>query len=61
MSSRIPYQTIVVAKSGDAEATAKILRHYAPYIRYWANGNDWIYQEAQAKLMRAIVLSFCLV
>lgn len=32
MGSRIPYATIVAAKSGDAEAMRKILRHYERYI-----------------------------
>ena len=55
MSNRIPYQTIVNAKSGDPEAMEKILSHYAPYIQHWANGDYWIYQEAQAKLMYAVM------
>ena len=55
MSNRISYQTIVSAKSGDTEAMTKILAHYAPYTHYWAKGDDWIYQEAQAKLMYAVM------
>ena len=55
MSNRIPYRTIVAAKSGNNEAMAKILSHYAPYIRQWSKGNYWIYQEAQAKLMCAVM------
>ena len=30
--NRIPLQTILVAKSGDSEALAEILKHYASYI-----------------------------
>lgn len=55
MSNRIPYQTIVNAKSGDTEAMEKILSHYAPYIRHWSQKDEWIYQEVQAKLMRAVM------
>ena len=55
MSNRIPYQTIVAAKAGDPEAIANILRHYASYIRFWAKGNEWVYQEAQSKLMQAVM------
>ena len=55
MSNRIPYQTIVYAKSGDTEAMEKILFHYAPYIRHWSKKDEWIYQEVQAKLMRAVM------
>ena len=58
MSNRIPYQTIVDAKSGDVDAVVKILHHYAPYIRYWAKGNDWVYQEAQSKLLCAVMVNF---
>ena len=58
MSNRIPYHTIIAAKSGDTDAMAKILAHYAPYTHYWAKGDDWIYQEAQAKLMCAVMLYF---
>lgn len=54
MSNRIPYQTILAAKVGNSEAMSKILRHYAPYIRYWAKGDDWLYQEVQVKLLYAI-------
>ena len=32
MVNRIPYATIVAAKSGDTEAMSKILRHYERYI-----------------------------
>ena len=32
MGNRIPYATIVAAKSGDAEAMSKILRHYERYV-----------------------------
>lgn len=55
MSIRIPYQTIVNAKSGDTEAMEKILSHYAPYIQHWAKGSDWVYQEAQSKLVYAVM------
>ena len=55
MNNRIPYHTIISAKSGDTEAMANILSRYAPYIRYWSKGDDWIYQEAQAKLMYAVM------
>jgi len=55
MSNRIPYHTIVFAKSGDPEAMEKILSHYASYIRLWSKGDYWIYQEAQAKLMYAVM------
>ena len=55
MSNRIPYHTIIAAKSGDTEAMEKILAHYAQYIRYWANGDNLIYQEAQVKLIYAVM------
>ena len=58
MSNRIPYQTIVNAKSGDPEAMEKILSHYASYIRHWSKGDEWIYQEAKAKLMCAVIVQF---
>ena len=32
MGNRIPYATIVAAKSGNAEAMSEILRHYERYI-----------------------------
>ena len=55
MSNRIPYQTIVNAKSGDTEAMEKILSHYASYIRHWSKGNEQIRQEAQSKLVYAVM------
>ena len=58
MSNKIPYHTIIAAKSGDTVPIAKKLAHYTLYIRYWAKGDDWIYQEAQAKLMYAVMLYF---
>ena len=58
MSNRIPYRTIVAAKSGDNEAMAKILSHYAPYIRSWSKGDEQIYQQAQSRLLYAIVFGF---
>ena len=48
MRNKIPYRTIVAAKSGDNEAMVQILAHYAPYIPLWSKGDYWIYQEAQA-------------
>ena len=33
---RIPYETIVAAKSGDSDAIAEIVRHYEPYISHFA-------------------------
>ena len=58
MSNRIQYHTIIAAKSGDTDAMEKILTHYAPYIQYWSKGDEQIYQEAQAKLMCAVMLYF---
>ena len=55
MRNKIPYRTIVAAKSGDNEAMVQILAHYAPYIQLWSKGDYWIYQEAQAKLMCAVM------
>lgn len=55
MSNRIPYQTILDAKSGDPEAMEKIVSHYAPYIQYWSKGDERIYQEVQSKLMCAVM------
>ena len=58
MRNKIPYRTIVAAKSGDNEAMAKILSHYAPYIRYCSKGDEQIYQQAQSRLMHAIAFGF---
>ena len=58
MSNRIPYQTIVDAKSGDPEAMEKILSHFAPYIQHWSKGDEWICQAAEAKLMYAVIVQF---
>ena len=33
---RIPYETIVAAKSGDSDAITEIVRHYEPYISHFA-------------------------
>ena len=41
-----------------SEAMAKILSHYAPYIRYCSKGDEQIYQQAHARLMHAIVFGF---
>ena len=41
-----------------SEAMAKILSHYVPYIRYWSKGDEQIYQQAQSRLMYAIVSGF---
>ncbi len=67
----IPYETILAAKSGDAEAMEKILNHYAPYIiacskrtMYDEYGNkyevvdDEIRQRIEAKLMYGIIFDF---
>lgn len=35
INGHITYETICAAKSGDTDATAKILRHYERYIRYF--------------------------
>lgn len=71
MASNIPYETIIAAKAGDAEAMTAILLHYAPYISKFAKrscydeyGNqyefvdDTIYQRIEAKLMLQIVYKF---
>ena len=36
MRRLIPYQTIVAAKEGDAEAIDEILCHYDDYINYYS-------------------------
>ncbi len=67
----ISFYTIIAAKSGDAEAMAMILRHYAPYIAYCAKrpfyddyGNCYemvdedIRQRIEAKLMAKIIERF---
>lgn len=69
--NQIPYGRIVAAKSGDPEAMAIILRHYAPYIASCAKrpfyddyGNRYeivdedIRQRIEAKLMIQIVYQF---
>ena len=63
-ANRIPYLTIVAAKSGDSEAMTTILIHFAPYIRRYSKrtfydeyGNhcefvdDEIRQRIEVKLM----------
>lgn len=71
MSNLIPLQTILAAKSGDNEALAGILRHYAVYIASFAKrpfyddyGNrhdiidEEIRQQIESKLMLQIVYKF---
>lgn len=71
MPKLIPLQTILAAKSGDSEALAEILRHYAPYIASFAKrpfydeyGNQYdiideeIRQQIESKLMLQIVYKF---
>lgn len=71
MSKLAPYQTILVAKAGDSEAMAAILRHYAHYIAYYSRrtfydkyGNRYelvdedIKQRIEAKLMYQIIYKF---
>lgn len=71
MGNKIPYATIVTAKSGDAEAMRKILRHYERYIiahslrvLYDEYGNHYevidqdIRQRIEAKLIFQIIHKF---
>ncbi len=71
MGNRIPYATIVAAKSGDAEAMRKILRHYERYIiahsmrvLYDEYGNHYevldneLRQRIEAKLIFQIISKF---
>ena len=71
MGNRIPYATIVAAKSGDAEAMSKILRHYERYIivhsmrvLYDEYGNHYevlgqeLRQRIEAKLIFQIISKF---
>ena len=32
----VPYETIVAAANGDADAMQAIIRHYAPYIKHFS-------------------------
>lgn len=71
IANRIPYLTIVAAKSGDSAAMATILIHFAPYIRRYSKrtfydeyGNhyefvdDEIRQRIEVKLMMGIVYKY---
>ena len=71
MFDRVPYDTIVAAKTGDSIAMAAILRHYAPYIaahskrRFHDEYNnsyefidEEIRQRIEAKLMIQIIYKF---
>lgn len=71
MGSPISYETIVAAKSGDAEAMKKILRHYERYVivhsmraLYDEYGNHYevidqdIRQRIEAKLIYQIIHRF---
>lgn len=71
MGNRIPYTTIATAKSGDAEAMRKILRHYERYIiahsmrvLYDEYGNYYevldieMRQRIEAKLIFQIISKF---
>ena len=71
MFDRVPYDTIVAAKTGDSIAMAAILRHYAPYIaahskrRFYdeySNSYEFIDEEIrqriEAKLMIQIIYKF---
>ena len=71
MSNRIPYATIVKAKSGDAEAMSKIMRHYERYIiihsmrvLYDEHGNHYevldheLRQRIETKLIFQIISKF---
>ncbi len=68
---RIPYDVIVAAQRGDAEAMQRILRHYAGYIRHFSRRrfynvdgsymemiDDDVRQQLEANLMMAIVFKF---
>ena len=71
MGNRIPYATIVKAKSGDAEAMSKIMRHYERYIiihsmrvLYDEHGNHYevldheLRQRIETKLIFQIISKF---
>ena len=71
MGNRIPYATIVAAKSGDAEAMRKILQHYERHITarsvrqtYDEYGNRYdvpdqeLRQRIEAKLIYQIICKF---
>ena len=71
MGNRIPYATIVAAKSGDAEAMSEILRHYERYIiihsmrvLYDEHGNHYevldheLRQRIETKLIFQIIRKF---
>lgn len=71
MSKRIPYSTILAAKTGDGEAMQKILRHYSSYIASFSKRaffdeygsryelvDDDIKQRIEAKLMYQIIYKF---
>ena len=69
--NRIPLQTILAAKSGDSEALAEILKHYASYIASFSKrpffdetGNQYdiideeIRQQIESKLILQILYKF---
>lgn len=71
MTERIPYSTILAAKTGDSEALHKILRHYSSYIASFSKraffdeyGNRYelvdedCRQRIEAKLMYQIIYKF---
>ena len=67
----IPYETIVAATKGDADAMQKVIQHYEPYIKFFSQrhyhddcGNtitiidDDIRQQIELKLMYEIAVHF---
>lgn len=70
-NDRVPYKTILAAKTGNAEAMVEILRHYEDYINFYSrrtlydeNGepvtiiDEEIKERIQAKLMYRILYDF---
>lgn len=67
----VPYETIVAAANGDADAMQTIIHHYTPYIKHFSQrhyrddyGNtftmidDDVRQQIEIKLMYEIAVHF---
>ncbi len=53
--SRLPYETIVRATSGEPEAGDEVLRHYSKRIRIAAIGNGHIDKDTEDSINQRLV------
>ena len=55
MSKLLPYETIVKAHEGDPDALAKVLSHYAGYIRYFSKINGQVNSEVEDYVKQRLI------